>query len=450
MGSYAGVDWAADKHDVLVCDEAGEELLSATFAHDEAGLRLLCRQLLRLKVALVAIERPDGLLVELLLDAGLRVLALHPNQVAATRARFRVSGGKSDRFDAFVLCELARTDNHRFRVLEPDSDETKALRALTRAREDLVKTRVAVCNQLRSELERFWPGPIGLFADLDSQISLAFLERYPSPVETRTLGEQRMAAFLARQGYTGGKTAAELLAKLRSAPAGRAAEQETKVRRQIVRGLVGALKTLTAELKTLERELEDAVRTHPDGEIFLSLFKSRNSFVTAAELLAEIGDCRARYPNRDALAGDAGQAAVAIESGKRKSASFRWGCNKRLRSAFCTLADTTRHWHPWAQDLYAAARQRGHDHPRALRTVGRAWCRVVWSCWQTRTPYDPARHRALQQHCTVWITDTSGRRRPDLAATQRMLGAAVTEMAARRAEREALDAKPTSANTPGT
>jgi len=450
MGSYAGVDWAADKHDVLVCDEAGEELLSATFAHDEAGLRLLCRQLLRLKVALVAIERPDGLLVERLLDAGLRVLALHPNQVAATRARFRVSGGKSDRFDAFVLCELARTDNHRFRVLEPDSDETKALRALTRAREDLVKTRVAVCNQLRSELERFWPGPIGLFADLDSQISLAFLERYPSPVETRTLGEQRMAAFLARQGYTGGKTAAELLAKLRSAPAGRAAEQETKVRRQIVRGLVGALKTLTAELKTLERELEDAVRTHPDGEIFLSLFKSRNSFVTAAELLAEIGDCRARYPNRDALAGDAGQAAVAIESGKRKSASFRWGCNKRLRSAFCTLADTTRHWHPWAQDLYAAARQRGHDHPRALRTVGRAWCRVVWSCWQTRTPYDPARHRALQQHCTVWITDTSGRRRPDLAATQRMLGAAVTEMAARRAEREALDAKPTSANTPGT
>jgi len=448
MGSYAGVDWAADKHDVLVCDEAGEELLSATFAHDEAGLRLLCRQLLRLKVALVAIERPDGLLVERLLDAGLRVLALHPNQVAATRARFRVSGGKSDRFDAFVLCELARTDNHRFRVLEPDSDETKALRALTRAREDLVKTRVAVCNQLRSELERFWPGPIGLFADLDSQISLAFLERYPSPVETRTLGEQRMAAFLARQGYTGGKTAAELLAKLRSAPAGRAAEQETKVRRQIVRGLVGALKTLTAELKTLERELEDAVRAHPDGEIFLSLFKSRNSFVTAAELLAEIGDCRARYPNRDALAGDAGQAAVAIESGKRKSASFRWGCNKRLRSAFCTLADTTRHWHPWAQDLYAAARQRGHDHPRALRTVGRAWCRVVWSCWQTRTPYDPARHRALQQHCTVWITDTSGRRRPDLAATQRMLGAAVTE-AARRAEREALDGKPTSANTPG-
>jgi hypothetical protein len=100
--------------------------------HDEKGLRSLCRQLVRLKVALVAVERPDGLLVERLLDAGLRVLVLHPNQVAAARDRFRVSGGKSDGFDAFVLCELARTDHHRFRVLEPDSDATKALRALTK------------------------------------------------------------------------------------------------------------------------------------------------------------------------------------------------------------------------------------------------------------------------------------------------------------------------------
>ena len=131
MGNYAGVDWASEKHDVLIEDETGEELFAGSFAHDEAGLRSLCRTLVRMKVELVAIERPDGLLVERLLDAGLRLLALHPNQVAAARPRFRVSGGKSDRFDAFVHCELARTDHHRVRVLEPDSDQTKALRAMT-------------------------------------------------------------------------------------------------------------------------------------------------------------------------------------------------------------------------------------------------------------------------------------------------------------------------------
>ena len=92
MANFAGVDWAADKHDVIVADQTGAELLCATFAHDERGLRALCRALVRFQVELVAIERPDGLLVERLLDAGLRVLALHPNQVAATRARLRGLG----------------------------------------------------------------------------------------------------------------------------------------------------------------------------------------------------------------------------------------------------------------------------------------------------------------------------------------------------------------------
>jgi transposase len=142
--------------------------------------------------------------------------------------------------------------------------------------------------------------------------------------------------------------------------------------------------TLNAQLKDLERQIRAQIRVHPDGQIFLSLFKQRNSVITAAELLAEMGDCRARYPTRDALAGDAGHAAVAKESGKRKTATFRWGCNKRLRVAFCRLADTTRHWHPWAQDLYDKARARGHEHPRAIRTLGRAWCHIVWHALVSR------------------------------------------------------------------
>lgn len=120
MGNCAGVDWASEKHDVLIADQSGNELLAATFSHDESGITSLCATLVKRDVEVIAIERPDGLLVERLLDAGVRVLALHPNQVKAARDRFRASGGKSDRFDSFVLCELARTDRHRFRLLEPD------------------------------------------------------------------------------------------------------------------------------------------------------------------------------------------------------------------------------------------------------------------------------------------------------------------------------------------
>lgn len=77
-----------DKHDVLVADESGTEVLAGTYAHDESGLSALCRVLVRLEVVLVTIERPDGLLVERLLDAGLQVLALHPN--SARRAADRL------------------------------------------------------------------------------------------------------------------------------------------------------------------------------------------------------------------------------------------------------------------------------------------------------------------------------------------------------------------------
>src|SRR5450432_633044 len=444
MGNCAGIDWASERHDVLIEDPAGEELLGATFAHDEDGVSALCAALVCFEVDLVAIERPDGLLVDRLLDAGVAVLALHPNQVKAARDRFRASGGKSDRFDRFVLCELARTDAHRFRVLEPDSDQTKAIRALTRAREDLVMARVALANQLRAELERCWPGPIGLFSALDSRISLAFLARYPSPQDARGLGEKRMAAFLKAHRYTNRKTPAQLLERLWSAPTGRCGEIEARTRRQIVLHLVRALQVMVDQISELEAEIAQALRAHPDGEIFQSFFHTPDAVICAATLLGEIGDSRHRYSHRDAIAADAGQAPVAVESGKRKNAKFRWACNKRLRNALSTLAHNTRRWNPWAADRYANARQRGHNHRRALRTLGRAWARILWRCWQNRTPYDPERHTGLQQHITVTIPDLSGPR-PDVPATQRMAGAAVTSQAARRAERAALDSKPSAA-----
>jgi Transposase len=197
---FAGVDWASEEHAVCVVDEQGRIAEGRRFRHDEPGIRALCSRLVGLRVALVALERPDGLLIERLLDAGLPVVAVHPNQVKAMRSRYSVAGGKSDVFDSFVLAELARTDSHRFRVLVPDSDQTKALRSLTRAREGLVRTRIGLANQLRDQLACFWPGASKVFCSVDTAIALAFLRRYPSPADARGLGEQRLAAFLKRHG----------------------------------------------------------------------------------------------------------------------------------------------------------------------------------------------------------------------------------------------------------
>jgi transposase len=395
MRAISGIDWASDWHDVHIADEHGELLAAEQFSHDELGVSALIELLLGHRVECCAIERPDGLLVGRLLAAGIVVLAIHPNQVKAARDRFRAAAGKNDRFDAFVLCELARTDRHRFPVLAPCGDETLALKALVRTREELVDARVALANQLRAQLQAFWAGAERIFVDIDSPIALAFVERYPSPGDARGLGEKRLKSFLARHGYCGRRPPAELLARLRSAPAAVVGELEQDARRTAVIGLIAALRPIVEQVSQLTSQIAGAVRSHPDGAIFLALFRDRKSVVTAAGLLAEIGDNRARYPTDDALAADAGQAPVAIQSGKRSTATFRWACDKRLRKHMCVLADSTRHWHPWAHDVYQRARARGCEHPHAIRILGRAWSRVLWRCWQDHTPYDPTRHKAL-------------------------------------------------------
>jgi transposase len=394
---HAGVDWAKEEHALCVVDETGCRVLERRFAHDERGLGELCRSLVEHGVGRVAIERPDGVLVERLSETGLVVLAIHPNQMKAARPRFRAAGGKSDSFDAFVLAEFARTDHHRFRALTPDSEETKALKTLTRAREDLVETRVALANRLRAELEAFWPGAAVIFSEVDSPIALAFLERYPSPQDAYRLGEKRLSGFLSRHGYCGRKGATELLGRLRNAPKGRAGEAQTEARRTVVLSLVAALRPLVEQIKLLDSQIAGAVRAHPDGEIFLSLFRDPRASLTAARLLAEIGDRRERYPTNEALAADAGMCPVAVESGKRRVATFRRACDKRLRDAVATLADTTRHRHPWAGEVYRRAMARGCDHPHAIRVLGRAWIRVIWRMWQDGVPYDPSKHGNLQR-----------------------------------------------------
>lgn len=397
MTYFVGLDWASKEHAVCVVDERGAVVTRFMALHGATGLEQLVARLTKVAAPSelrVAIERPSGVLVDTLVERGFVVVPIHPNALKASRSRYTASHAKTDLGDAYLLADVLRTDGHRFRALVPLSDETKALRGATRLREDLVAQRVALANQLRSLLDEFWPGPVAMFAEIDSSIALAFLDRYPTPSSVEGLGEKRMAAFLARQGYSGRRSARELLERMRSAPSSVAGTVESDVKGDCVRALVAILRPMLAQLAVVTAAVEHAVEAHADAKVVVPLF--REGRLCAAQILAELGDDRARFDSGDHLASEGGVAPVTRESGKHRAVTFRWTCNKRLRFALTTLADTSRHTFPWARELYQRARDRGCDHPHATRVVARAWCRVIWQCWQKGEAYDPSKHTAAR------------------------------------------------------
>lgn len=397
MPYFVGVDWASQEHAVCIIDEHARVVLRTTIAHTAEGLNELRTTLTRLAAPTdlpLAVERPSGLLIDTLVEAGFPVVPIHPNALKASRPRYAAAQGKSDSGDAFILADLLRTDGHRFRPLQPFSDETRALRALVRARDDLVAERIALANQLRALLESFWPGAAAIFADVDSPIALAFLARYPTPQSAQHLGEKRLAAFLARHAYCGRRSAAELLDRLRRAPTGLAGEAESEAKGEVVRVLVTVMEPLVAQMQKLSAAVEHAIAAHADGAIVMSF--PRTGRINAAQILAELGDVRPRFVSEEHLAAEAGVAPVTYASGKHRGVGFRWACNKRLRLALTTFADNSRHASPWAASVYRRARARGCAHPHAVRILARAWVRVLWRCWQDRTPYTPLSHRGAE------------------------------------------------------
>ena len=388
-----GIDWARDDHAVSVVDARGREIRRHTIEHSAAGLRELAAVLARNGAREAAIERPDGPVVDALLEAGITVVVISPNQVKNLRGRYGSAGNKDDRFDAFVLADTLRTDRTRLRPLIPDSPATVSLRRACRARKDLVSHRVAAANQLRAHLRSAFPGAVGLFADIDSPVSLKFLARFDTQDRADWLSPRRLAAWLASVGYCGRADPAALHARLIAAPRG-ATGDDGLANACTTRALHAVLTTLAEQIKALSEQIGEQLALHADAHIFTSL--PRAGTIRAARLLAEIGDCRARFPTPESLACLAGAAPSTRQSGKTRTVTFRWSCDKHLRDAVTDFAADSRRASPWATDLYNRARARGHDHPHAVRILARAWLFVIWHCWQDGTAYNPAKHRALQ------------------------------------------------------
>jgi len=397
MKHFAGIDWGSVEHAACVVDENGKIVMRIAAQHTAQGLQALLTQLARIapsKDLPIAIERPSGLIVDTLFAAGHPIVPIHPNVLKACRPRYRAASSKSDPGDAYIIADVLRTDGHRLRPLCAASDAVRALKALVRTRDDLVAQRVATGNQLRALLDSFWPGAGAIFADVESPIALAFLDRYPTPSSAKKLGEKQLAAFIDKQSYSGRRSAKDLLERLRAAPVGLAGDIEAAVKGELVKALVAVIRTLVERIAILTRQIEHDVTELTVGKVMMSF--PRAGKLNAAQIVVELGADPARFQTEEQLAAEAGVAPVTHASGKSRGVAFRYACNKHLRRAITTWADNSRHASDWANAIYAKARRRGCDHPHAVRILARAWVRVLWRCWHSDKPYQAALHGAAK------------------------------------------------------
>ena len=255
---FCGWDWGSTHHGVCVIDDHGTIIKQWLVQHTHDDLGQLFGELAALADPLdlpVAIERSEGLVVGLIAAAGHPVLMAEPAGFNAARPRWGSIGTKSDAGDAFMLADYARTDGHRLRRVAPVAEATRELGVLVRARACVVEARTTASNQLWAVLAEHWPGAAGLFQKLTSKITLAFLTDYPTPQAAARLGEGRMGQFCRRHAYRGGKPPAELIKRLRAAPAA-ASPISPEILAAIVAGSVAQIRVLNAEIRRLENAIE--------------------------------------------------------------------------------------------------------------------------------------------------------------------------------------------------
>jgi hypothetical protein len=393
MRLFAGDDWAEDHHDVEVMDEAGKVLARRRLPEGAAGMAALHAVVGGLlgeddddPEVLVGIETDHGPWVTALVAAGYRVFPVNPLQSARFRARYAVSGAKSDAGDAHVLADMVRTDAHQLREAAGDSPEAAGIKVLARAHKTMIWNRTRETQRLRHQLLQYFPAALEAFGDLDAPDVLELLARAPDPALARKLTRAQVSAAMkrARRRDIHGKATAVLAAlrseQLSQPPVLAAAYAAT------VRSLIAVITILNEQVKVLEEQVREHFGRHPDAEIITS--QPGLGMILGARVLAEFGDDPHRYRDGKARRNYAATSPITRASGKRKVVAARFVHNDRLVDALNAQAFAALTASPGARAFYDHQRAAGHGHNDALRRLANRLVGILHGCLKTRTRYD--------------------------------------------------------------
>jgi transposase len=389
---FVGIDWADQKHDICITDADGRILHEFEIEHNLKGFHKLKAYLDPLPDVKINIERSDGLLVDWLTRQPWPIY-ITPSNVTHKRRPSRV---KSDRGDAHLMAYLLRMEDEDCRPLAARGEVVEHLRQLLRAYDGVLREQRRLGNSLIYQLKQYYPAGLKAFCRPYTLIGLAFLERYPTPETAKAATVDDLHDFLNEQHYGGKKRDAKIveLYQRLQAPAPRATVQDGLVAH--VQVLIPMLRHLFHSRHDLEKEILAVFPSHPDAT-WWTLFPGSQG-LTAARLLAWVGDDRSRFPSASVLQAVAGTGPVTRKSGKARSVEFRQACSHPLRKAVDDLARQSLKYSNWARAYFNSQIARGHSHARAYRALGNRWMSIVWTLWQTGEIYDEAVHVANRAH----------------------------------------------------
>jgi transposase len=396
LGLYCGIDWATDHHDVAVIDGEGHVVARARVGNDAPGFTALLTLLAEAGDSAadpipVGIETNHGLWVAALRETGRVIYPINPLAASRYRARYSVSGAKSDATDAVLLANIVRTDPDAHRPLPADTDAAQAIRVLARAQQDAVWARQQVGNQIRDLLNEFYPAAIIAFADLDGGFTRpdarAILAAAPTPAQAAKLTPARLRRLLTKAGRK--RYLDRDIARLREVFTATYLHQPPAVENAMGIHLSALLGQFDAACTAADALAEAAIAhfdRHPDAEIITSF--PGLGMLTGARVLAEIGDDRSRFTQARGLKAFAGSAPITRASGKKTVGLHRHIKNRRLAAVGPIWALASLRASPGARRHFDTRRAAGDWNHQAQRHLFNKFLGQLHHCLQTSQHYD--------------------------------------------------------------
>jgi len=397
---YAGIDWADQKHDALVLDEANRKRGAIRVAHSPEGLAKLDAWLSQMlgqqnkeQMACI-IETTHGLLIAFLLEHGWPVYPVNPRTVDRRRS---ASGAKTDTIDAYLLAKTGRADLADLHRLTPDSEKVAELKLLTRDQDALIQMQTRLVNQLTACLKAYYPVALELFEKLQQKSTLLFLQTYPTAQAAMAASAEQIQQVLRQARHPQARRVAQEIVERLHQPHLQADAVTSRAKSRLMLVLVSQLLPLIEQIAQYDKEIETLFLTHSDHEIFESLPRAGQRL--APRLLAEIGDDRKRYQDASSLQALGGTSPVLFQSGMYAKAHRRMGCIKPLRNVLHQFAWQTTQCEPWARDYYQRKRAEGKSHTVAVRALANVWIRIIFAMWMHHRCYETVIfEQAQQQH----------------------------------------------------